>query len=503
MSQQDSVERYEKAALGLVLLHCSYWNKLSTLASDDFLLGSHRKIFNAMSALAVAGSPIDIITLVEELDSRDQLQSVGEAAYISSLVDGVPDEPSLDYYVTRIREAAGIRRIASQAECIQRQATQPGASLTDLRHQVHELEESFAAFEPKSRIASLEDIPDPFALASNEVEWLVEGLIPKKGVSLLAGEPGSGKTWFALTLARGAAMGGDFLGRSVAEAKVLYLDRENPLGLIKQRLGILCGGLGVLRPWGTWVEEQPPAIDDPRLLQFAKDGCLIVFDSLIRFHSCDENSAKEMSVVMQHLRALASAGATVFVLHHRSKSEGSLYRGSSDILAAVDVALVLGKTEDGLLSVKTVKNRFAADLTLTVRPEFAEGRLEVVDSPASIDRQDHSTKLAHIIQSDPGLSTNQIVGRSRLRKTKVLRLLESGDGRHWERQNGPRNSARYFPLRAVPEAAPTFDPGTTLGTALSTGSATDSRCSELSGTTHRFPVPPPPGVGTVEPEANS
>ena len=110
-----------------------------------------------------------------------------------------------------------------------------------------------------------------------------------------------------------------------------------------------------------------------------------------------------------------------------------------------------------VVSVKTVKNRFAADLTLTVRPEFAEGGLQVVGSPASIERQDHNTILAHIIQSDPGLSTNQIVERSKLRKATVLGLLESGDGRYWERQNGPRNSARYFPLRVVPEAVPAFD----------------------------------------------
>src|SRR5439155_25835281 len=60
----------------------------------------------------------------------------------------------------------------------------------------------------------------------------------------------------------------------------------------------------------------------------------MVFDSLLRFHSADENSATEMKVAMGCLRDLVTAGATVVVLHHRSKSETSTYRGSSDILKA-------------------------------------------------------------------------------------------------------------------------------------------------------------------------
>jgi hypothetical protein len=48
-------------------------------------------------------------------------------------------------------------------------------------------------------------------------------------------------------------------------------------------------------------------LGDPRLLKFARLGCLIIFDSLIRF----QNSASEMRIVMGHLRSLAAAGATV------------------------------------------------------------------------------------------------------------------------------------------------------------------------------------------------
>lgn len=83
-------------------------------------------------------------------------------------------------------------------------------------------------------------------------------------------------------------------------------------------------------------------VEDPRLLRWAaQHQPLIVFDSLVRFHAADENSASEMRNVMAHLRRLADVGATVLVLHHRSKTEANKYRGSSDILAAVDMVYAL------------------------------------------------------------------------------------------------------------------------------------------------------------------
>ena len=70
---------------------------------------------------------------------------------------------------------------------------------------------------------------------------------------------------------------------------------------------------------------------------------MIIFDSLRRFHDRDENSATQMSKVLRWLRRLARRGATVVVIHHQDKSKTFNYRGSSDILAGVDVALALSK----------------------------------------------------------------------------------------------------------------------------------------------------------------
>jgi replicative DNA helicase len=45
------------------------------------------------------GRPVDILTVVEELKRHKELEAVGREGYIAGLVDGVPDQPNIEYYV--------------------------------------------------------------------------------------------------------------------------------------------------------------------------------------------------------------------------------------------------------------------------------------------------------------------------------------------------------------------------------------------------------------------
>src|SRR5580698_7160788 len=56
---------------------------------------------------------------------------------------------------------------------------------------------------PQKIIRCWDEIADVFTLAAPATEWIVEGILPRASVTLLAGEPGSYKTWLALALLRG------------------------------------------------------------------------------------------------------------------------------------------------------------------------------------------------------------------------------------------------------------------------------------------------------------
>jgi AAA domain len=127
---------------------------------------------------------------------------------------------------------------------------------------------------------------------------------------------------------------------------------------------------------------------------------VLIIDSMIRFHRADENSATQMAPVMATLRELATIGASIIVLHHKSKGETSSYRGSSDIVTGADVALSLVK-RDGLLELRTIKNRFAAEATVQIKPNFETGAFPVVVTTEVLCDSDLD-RLGDIIRTLPG-----------------------------------------------------------------------------------------------------
>ncbi|MGC1647903.1 MAG: AAA family ATPase [Candidatus Sulfotelmatobacter sp.] len=484
----------ERAALGAVLVNPQSWHVVATLSRDDFLLDSHRKIFGRMSHLAESLRPIGLVTIVNELDCHRELQVVGGAGYVASLMDGLPDRPldSVKHYVDEVLRYAGLRHILHATDSIRGQADgDPAATIAGLRVRLAEIERDAARFEDGrgARISRIEDIPDPFACPSDEIGWIVQDLIPARGITIIAGEAGAGKTWLALALARALTFGVDFLDRSTRVSPVLYLDKENPLSLVRDRLLALFGGPSGLRPWGLWCADQPPMIGDPRLLEFARQEPVLIVDSMIRFHTADENSATQMAPVMADLRQLATAGATVVVLHHKSKSETSSYRGSSDIVAGADVAFALAK-RDELLTLRTIKNRFAAETTVEIRADFVAGTFSL-SGTVGRECMPEVDRVADIIRDSPGLSQNEVVKRFGMNRKHAIELLRRNEGTLWRIQEGAKRSKCYYPIQMVPKAVPSGSIRNHLRSSSKDSSMTGSGRREPLGITHAVPVLPP------------
>src|SRR6202035_1946049 len=106
----------ERSILGAVLLDNHAFNDAAEhLKPEDFSIDSHRRIYSRMMDLAESSRPIDIITLVEELEQKKDLQAVGDVGYISGLLDGVPDRPSVEHYVRIVRDKAILRGLINVA----------------------------------------------------------------------------------------------------------------------------------------------------------------------------------------------------------------------------------------------------------------------------------------------------------------------------------------------------------------------------------------------------
>lgn len=205
-----------------------------------------------------------------------------------------------------------------------------------------------------------------------DIPWLIEELIPRGSVTMIAGTSGVGKTWIALLLAQAISEGAPFLSRQSRKAMVIYFDLESPKAILRKRLN--CVKARNVRFVCSWFPTSDFNLWAESLDRMAKEGYVIIIDSLVRAHDKEENSVMEMSKVMKRLRELANMGATILFLHHRGKSETIKFRGSSDISAGVDVAYVLEK-RNGYLMLDCIKNRLAKEeklfMTLEITPEDA------------------------------------------------------------------------------------------------------------------------------------
>src|SRR5688572_29375274 len=80
----------EEAVLGAIMLEKSAFDTVvEILKPECFYIESHQRIYRAMQGLQQKNQPIDILTVVEELKSRDELDLVGGPYYVTRLTNTV------------------------------------------------------------------------------------------------------------------------------------------------------------------------------------------------------------------------------------------------------------------------------------------------------------------------------------------------------------------------------------------------------------------------------
>jgi len=117
----------ERSILGAVLLDNHALNAaVEKLRADDFFLSQHRLIFERMVQLAEKQQAIDTITLMEDLERQNQLESAGGVAYLSQLADGLPRVTNVEHYARIVKEKSVLRGLIFSASAIQEQALAAG-----------------------------------------------------------------------------------------------------------------------------------------------------------------------------------------------------------------------------------------------------------------------------------------------------------------------------------------------------------------------------------------
>lgn len=123
----------EESVLGAMLLSpTAVATAGEILDASDFYRESHARIFRAALSLWAKGEPVDAITLVDELDERGELETVGGRARIAELAALVPATSNVEHYARIVKEMATLRGLVRAGQEIQRLGLERPGEVADL-----------------------------------------------------------------------------------------------------------------------------------------------------------------------------------------------------------------------------------------------------------------------------------------------------------------------------------------------------------------------------------
>lgn len=213
----------EMAVLGAMLLEKEAIAKaVEVLDETAFYKPGHQQIFAAMIGLFERSEPVDLITLMDELRRRGQLEKIGGEVYLTELTTKITSSANIEFHAHIVLEKALMRQlISSSSEVINRayHETEDALDLLDQAEQrifqisEQRMKKSFVSMNTAvhSTMELLESIhgkhsgitgvPSGFAELDN-----VTGGFQKSDMVIVAGRPSQGKTALVLSIARNASV---------------------------------------------------------------------------------------------------------------------------------------------------------------------------------------------------------------------------------------------------------------------------------------------------------
>ena len=213
----------EAQVLGAMLLEREAIPKvIEVLDEEAFHADYHRRIYQAILGLFERSEPVDTITLSEELRRRGHLELVGGVPYLAELTMKVTSGANVEYHAKIVLEKALMRGLITTSATLASRAYNPTEDafelLDDAERSIFSISEkrmrrSFASMHKAvhdtiemlesihGRHGGVTGVPTGF----RDLDTLTGGL-QDSDLIIVAGRPSTGKTAFALSVARNAAL---------------------------------------------------------------------------------------------------------------------------------------------------------------------------------------------------------------------------------------------------------------------------------------------------------
>jgi replicative DNA helicase len=333
----------EESVLGALLIDPDAVIKVASfLRADDFYREKNGWIYQAILDLHERREPADFVTLVDELERREQLPQIGGTAYITSLISSVPTAVHVEHYSHIVERAATLRRLIGAAGQIAALAYEDSEDVDEVVDRAEQL--IFNVSERRIRRdltpvrqimhgvvdrldylhrhqGDLLGVPSGFS----KLDKLLGGF-QKSDLIILAARPGVGKTSLALNIAvnatkrYGQRVAFFSLEMSSEQLVQRLLSSETGINQQKLRLGeigddewpMLMEAAGVLSETLLFIDDTP-AVSALELRTKARrfqaehglDMVIVDYLQLMRGDTRTENRVQEISYISRSLKSLA------------------------------------------------------------------------------------------------------------------------------------------------------------------------------------------------------
>lgn len=444
------------------------------LMAEDFYRTANGQLFDAMIGLYAKGSPVDIITVVEELKRRGQLEAMGGHLAIHEMVQNVATPASAAHYGRIVSELALMRRLVRAAGEIMEMgyaSAEPPETIADAAEEMiykvarHHEDDQIAPMsaminnaideleKSQSRDSAFVGIPTGFT----DLDKLTAGL-QGGNLIVIAARPGVGKSSFVTNLARNVAI--------EARETVAMFSLEMSRWEIGMRL--LCGEARV--PWERIRGGKPTADDWTRIVAAAEvldDAPFHVVDAGNVSIASIRSTARRLShrhglglIIVDYLQLMSSHGR----VESRQQEIAEISRGLKLLAKEMDIPVIAVSQLNRDPERRQDKRPQLSDLRECVTGEtlvlLADGRrvpiVDLVDTEPEVLAVSREGRLV-VAKADkvwpvgarPVFLIRTASGRS-LRVTAEHRLLTDAG---WSRVHDLALGDRLAIARKVPEPA--------------------------------------------------
>jgi replicative DNA helicase len=354
----------EVTVLGAMLLDAvAITDATAKLRPEDFALDSHQRIYRVMVDLLALGHAVDLITVMDALTKRRELDAIGGAAYLAFLTEGIPRNPNVESYVRIVKDKSLLRQLLGIFNDGMVQASDQAEEATKV---LNDVEVRLAEVADSAIQRGFSNIPEIVASSFGSIDALYEqgrevtGLathyiefdkmtsgLQNSELIIIAARPSMGKTAWAINIAQNCAvkdgkvvavfsleMSKESLLRRMLASEAMVGSRKLQTGFIpREDKGKLIAALDRLMNSKLYIDDTPGITlaemraKVRRLRQQEGSLDLIVIDYLQLMTGSSgslqkkfENRTQEVSAISRGLKGLAKElGVPVVALSQLSR----------------------------------------------------------------------------------------------------------------------------------------------------------------------------------------